>query len=276
MAITTAELSLRAAETAKKIALRREKAQLRYAIKLTKISRYESKQQKKLNCALDKAGCTADQLPPPVFKKLYSLGEELINAISHGLGACLGLAATVLMIIKAVPAGAVAVAAASLYGLSIFFLFFMSMMYHAIHARRAKAVFRIFDHCAIFILIAGTYTPITLLLLHAYTIGYIIFCSVWALAALGVVLNAVSLEKSKLFSLIAYVLMGWSVLLGIKPILETLAPAGLWLLLGGGALYTLGMVLYNIKKRYLHSVWHFFVLGGSVLHFFTIYLYVLK
>lgn len=210
----------------------------------------------------------------------YTLGEELINSISHGIGACLSVAALVLCIVQAAvhvsKVGAAGVVGASIYGSTLIILYCMSTLYHAITNQTARKVFRVFDHTSIYLLIAGTYTPVTLVTLKG-TIGWVLFGIVWGIAVLGIVLNAISIEKFKVFSIISYIIMGWAVVLGGKDVIAKLPTGGLIFLLIGGICYTVGIIFYAMKKfKYMHSVWHLFVLAGSILQFFAVYLYVLK
>ena len=148
---------------------------------------------------------------------------------------------------------------------------------HSFQLPKVKHILRIFDHCSIFLLIAGTYTPFTLITLRQYDpkIGWILFAVVWIAAIVGVVLNSVSLDKFKVFSMICYVAMGWVVVFAIKPLLASLEIGGLLLLLGGGLAYTFGIIFYATRKKYMHSIWHFFVLLGSVLHYLAVLFYVI-
>lgn len=207
----------------------------------------------------------------------YSLGEELMNSITHGIGACLGIAALVLCIVKSCnPLDGYKLASSIVFGLTTTLLYLMSCLYHALKVNRAKRVFRVIDHCTIFLLIAGTYTPYTLITLHGLT-GWVLFGVVWGVGILGIVLNAVSLRRFAKMSVACYIALGWVVLFASRQLIASLAPAGLWLLLAGGIAYTIGAVLYGIgsKKPYFHSIFHFFCLIGTALHFFSIYLFVL-
>lgn len=207
----------------------------------------------------------------------YTLGEELMNSITHGVGACLGIAALVLCIVKSCsPLNGYKLASSIVFGVTTTLLYLMSCLYHALKVNRAKRVFRVIDHCTIFLLIAGTYTPYTLITLHGLT-GWILFGIVWGVGILGIVLNAVSLRRFAKLSVACYIALGWVVLFASKQLVSSLAPGGLWLLLSGGIAYTVGAVLYGIgsKKRYFHSIFHFFCLIGTALHFFSIYFYVL-
>ncbi len=210
----------------------------------------------------------------------YTLGEELVNSISHGIGAGLSVAALVLCVVRAAinieTVKAAGVVGAAIYGATLVILYCMSTLYHAITNQTARRVFRVFDHTSIYLLIAGTYTPITLVTLRG-AIGWVLFGIVWGIAVLGIVLNSISIEKFKKFSIVSYIIMGWAVVLGGKGVISMLPKGGLMFLLIGGICYTGGIIFYAMKKhKYMHSVWHLFVLAGSITQFFAIYLYVLK
>ncbi len=208
----------------------------------------------------------------------YTLGEELISAISHGIGAGLGIAALVLCIIKsAIHHNPTAVVSSSIYGSTLIILYLISTLYHSFKPTiRAKKVFRIFDHCSIFLLIFGTYTPFALVTLNG-AIGWVIFSVILASAIVGIVLNSVNLEKYKKISMACYIIMGWIIVFAFKTIFQSMNINGIILLVLGGIVYTIGAIIYGIGKKvkYMHSLWHFFVLAGSILHFFCIYLYVI-
>ena len=210
----------------------------------------------------------------------YTLAEELMNSISHGIGAGLSVAALVLCIVQAAvhvsKVGAGGVVGAAIYGSSLVILYCMSTLYHALTNKTARSVFRVFDHTSIYLLIAGTYTPITLVTLKG-ALGWVIFGIVWGIAVLGIVLNSISIDKFRKFSIISYIVMGWTVVLGGKSVIARLPEGGLTFLLIGGICYTVGIIFYAMKKyKYMHSVWHLFVLAGSITQFFAVYLYVLK
>lgn len=207
----------------------------------------------------------------------YTLGEEILNAISHGIGALLGVSALTLCLIKSIyTGGSFEIFSSLVYGVSLILLYATSSLYHSMIPNIAKRILRVLDHCTIFLLIAGTYTPFTLLPLRD-TVGIYLFFVIWIAAIVGIVLTAVNVEKFKVFSMICYLTMGWCVIFTFKPLMENLARPGLMLLLAGGIAYTLGAILYGLggKIKYMHSVWHFFVLAGSILHFLCIYMYVL-
>lgn len=216
--------------------------------------------------------------PEKRIRPTYTLGEEIVNSVSHGLGAALSAAGTAILIVFAAWQHNVwAIVSCAIYGASLFLLYMSSTLYHSFQQPRVKALFRIFDHCTIFLLIAGTYTPFTLVTLRSYdpVLGWSLFGVVWAAAVLGIVLNSVDLERFKIFSMVCYVAMGWVIVVAMKPLLATLPAGGIWLLLAGGLAYTVGITFFVIRVRYMHSIWHFFVLAGSVLHFLSILLYVI-
>ena len=207
----------------------------------------------------------------------YTLGEELISSISHGVGALMGIAMLVLCIVKSCnPLNGFKLASSIVFGLTVIILYLMSCLYHALKVNRAKRVFRVFDHCTIFLLIAGTYTPFTLVTLRD-TVGWWMFGIIWATAVLGIVFNAITLKKFAKISVALYLIMGWLVIFSFSNLYAALARPGVWLLLAGGIAYTVGAILYGVgsKKKYFHSVFHFFCLIGTLLHFFAVYLYVL-
>ena len=218
-----------------------------------------------------------DQKPHRISIPKYSLSEELLNAISHGLGALFGIVGTVLCIVKAANTGDPwRIVSGRIFGVTVLLLYLMSCLYHALKVNMAKRVFRVIDHCTIFLLIAGTYTPFTLVTLRG-TAGWVLFGIVWGMAVLGITLNAVNLKKFSKISVACYLVMGWAIIAAFQPLAEALAPQGVSLLIWGGIAYTVGAILYGIgaKVKYFHSVFHFFCLAGTVLHFFAIYLYVL-
>ena len=208
--------------------------------------------------------------------KRYTLGEEIFNSVTHGLGALLGVVGTVILIVlSTINGSSLAIGTSIVYGASLIVLYTMSTLYHAIASERAKAVLRIFDHTSIFLLIAGSYTPFCLIALQGTPRGIFVAAVVWICAVLGIVLNAVSLKKTEKFSMVLYVLMGWSVIMVIKDIIAVLPTPAFWLLLLGGIAYTGGIAFYAMKKKYMHSIWHLFVLAGSVLQYLCIAIYVL-
>jgi len=207
----------------------------------------------------------------------YNLCEELINSISHGLGVILGIVALVLTIVQSAKNhSTIGVVSSCIYGSTMIIMYLNSCLYHAFSPRiKAKKVFRILDHCDIYLFIAGCYTPYCLCLIGGIK-GWVIFSIIWLSAIVGVLLNAIDLEKFQIPSVILYLVMGWMIIFSYNSIEEVLALPGLILLITGGVAYTIGAILYGIgsKKRYFHSVFHFFVLAGSILQFLSILIYV--
>lgn len=205
----------------------------------------------------------------------YTLGEEIFNSVSHGVGvalACVGFG--ILIVLSALYGDAWAVSSSIVYSFSLFALYLASTLYHACPNRRVKGVLQVLDHCSIFLLIAGTYTPYTLITLRG-VLGWTLFAVVWGAAIVGVVLNAIDVRKYSRISMVCYVAMGWVVVLAIRPLMASLAWNGLVLLALGGIFYTVGIVFYVIRRSYMHSIWHLFVLAGSVCHYLSILLYVI-
>lgn len=215
------------------------------------------------------------------LKRRYTFGEELANSITHGVGAVFAVAALIAgVIIANIHSDNYATISMTIYGLSLVALYLSSTLYHWPAKKEKKNVFRVFDHCSIFLLIAGTYTPFTLIALRneffvlfgtSLSIGWTIFAISWAGAIVGILLNCIDLKKFEVLSLICYILLGWLAVLVIGPLMKTLSPTCLLLLFLGGILYTFGAGVYVVgrKVKFVHSLWHFFVLGGSVLQFFS-------
>jgi len=206
----------------------------------------------------------------------YSKGEEIANSITHGLGVILSIAGLVVMTAFASVLGnAWHIVSISIYGTTLILLYTSSTLYHSIPLPRAKSVFRYLDHSAIFLLIAGTYTPFTLVNLRGPW-GWSIFGIIWGLAVLGIISQSILIRQKSILSVILYVGMGWVVIVGIKPLLISVAPGGLVLILIGGLLYTFGSGFYVCRRlRFHHAIWHGFVLAGSIFHFFAILFYVI-
>ena len=210
----------------------------------------------------------------------YTRGEEIFNMTSHIVGGAFGIVALVLCVIfAAIHRDGYAVVSSAIYGCSMILLYTMSSIYHGLKPeRKAKKVFQILDHCSIFLLIAGSYTPFCLVTFREYNtaLGWIIFGIIWAMAILGIVLNSIDIKKYKVFSMICYLGMGWCIIFTAKLLPKLLGIPGLVFLVTGGVAYTIGAILYGIgkKKKYMHSIFHLFILLGSVLQFFCILLYV--
>lgn len=204
-----------------------------------------------------------------------TLREEVVNSITHGIGAALATAGLVVLVTVAAQRGdAWRITGLSIYGATLILLYLASTLYHAFQNPRLKRYFRIMDHSAIFLLIAGTYTPVVLGPMRGPW-GWSLFGVIWGLAVAGIVMKVMLIGRLKRISVLIYVAMGWVVLIAVKPILSAL-PAGLlvWLLVGG-LCYTLGVVFYAAKRiPYHHAIWHLFVLGGSVCHYFGMLFHV--
>jgi hemolysin III len=207
----------------------------------------------------------------------YSLGEEIAHSVTHGVGIVLSIAGlTVLVAFAALRGDAWHVVSCSVFGATLVLAYTASTVYHAIPGTfvRAKQVLRVIDHSAIFLLIAGTYTPFCLVNLRGPW-GWTLFGVVWGLAVLGIVFKATLLGRWRVLSVIAYGAMGWLVMVAARPLGRSVALGGILLLVAGGVAYTVGVAFYAAKRvRYSHAVWHFFVLTGSALHFFAVLFYV--
>jgi hemolysin III len=206
----------------------------------------------------------------------YTLAEEMAHAITHGVGLALSVAALVVLVVFASLRGdAWHVVSVSIYGSTLVVLYAASTFYHAIPQSRAKRILRILDHAAIYVLIAGTYMPFTLVNLRGGW-GWALFGVVWGLALLGVLLETVARTRLKALSLVLYLGLGWLVAIAVKPLLERVATGGLVLLLLGGLAYSGGVAFYAWRRLpYHHAIWHLWVLAGSVCHFFAVLLYVI-
>ena len=209
---------------------------------------------------------------------VYTKGEEIFNAVSHIVGGALGLAILITLIVFAYPNGSY-MAAACAFGISVIVLYTMSALYHFLPRGTGKKVFRIFDHCTIFLLIAGTYTPYCVIALGLSPLGIAILAAEWTLAVLGITGNAIAMNNKviKGFSMAFYCVMGWLILIAFGELMQNLTITEFLLLLFGGLAYTLGIVFYAFGKRvkYFHSVWHLFAVAGTALQFASILLILL-
>ncbi|MBR5501904.1 MAG: hemolysin III family protein [Oscillospiraceae bacterium] len=207
----------------------------------------------------------------------YTRGEEIFNMVSHIVGGAFAIAALVLCLVFSHDGWGIAGSLA--FGISLILQYCMSSIYHGLYPNMGKKVMQVLDHCTIYFLIAGTYTPVLLCAvrpLDAKT-AWILFAVVWGCAAVATVFTAIDLEKYNVMSMICYIGMGWCIIVAVKTVIAAIGRTGFWLLLAGGIAYTVGAVLYGIgsRVRYMHSVFHLFVLAGSFLHFLCILLYVL-
>lgn len=207
----------------------------------------------------------------------YTLGEEIANSVIHGLGIALSVAALVILVAFAVLADdGYKLASAIVFGVALVLEYTASTLYHSFPQPRVKHLFKIFDHCGIYLLIAGTYTPFCLVTLRDAN-GWLLFWVIWGLAVIGIAAEAFWTYRPRWLSAVVYLGMGWMVVLSIRPLMENLDPAGLWLLVAGGLAYTVGTIFYVMKKvKYMHAVWHVWVLAGSICHFLAVLLFVIK
>lgn len=212
----------------------------------------------------------------------YSPGEEIFNMVSHIVGGGLALCGMVMAIVISALRGTwVSVVSAIIYGICMIILYTMSSLYHGLRHPTAKRVFRVLDHCSIYLMIAGTYTPFLLVLIrpHYPRLAWTIFAFIWAVAILGVIMTATNMNSFSRFGTILYLAMGWASLAMLRALLDLLAGGGIFLLVLGGVLYSIGAVFYQVGKKkdikYIHGVFHIFVILASIAHYFSILLYVL-
>lgn len=214
----------------------------------------------------------------------YTKGEETMNMVSHIVGGGLGIVMAALCIIFSVIGGdSYSIVSSFVYGFSVILLFTMSSIYHGLRSPMAKKVMQVLDHCTIFILIAGTYTPFSLAAIRRVSpvTGWVLFGVVWAVAILGIVLNAIDLKSFKKFSLVCYVALGWTAILTLRPLIEAITVTGFVYLVLGGVSYTVGAVLYGISSKsnsrykYMHAIFHLFVVVASVLQFISVFFYAI-
>lgn len=210
------------------------------------------------------------------FEK-YTKGEEIANSITHGIGAILSLVALVILIIfSSINGTFLQTISVTIYGISLFLLYLASTLYHSIQHKKTKQILEIIDHSSIYLLIAGTYTPFTLVTLNG-KIGWSIFIIVWILALIGIILKPFFVKKFRIISTLLYIGMGWMIIFAIKPLISSLPLGGIIWLVMGGLLYTVGAIFYIWRKLpYSHMIWHLFVLGGSISHFIAVFFYVLN
>lgn len=207
----------------------------------------------------------------------YNLTEELINSISHGIGAELSIWGLVMLVIKASKNGALAVSTVTIFATTMILLYSMSCIYHAISPRvKAKKVLRVLDHCNVFLLVFGTVIPVALLGIQGY-LGWLFFFIVASVTVIGILASVIDLDRFQVLEVICHLVNGWSVLFFSKSLISNIGVIGLTMIILGGVMYTLGSILYGIgsRKRYIHSVFHFFCIAGTVFHFLAIYLYIL-
>ena len=207
--------------------------------------------------------------------RIQTKREELLNAWTHGIGAALGIAALVLLIVYTDNTKPWSLFSVIVYGISIIVLFLASTFYHAVKGEKRKHYFRIVDHVSIYLLIAGTYTPVLLITL-ADSIGWPLFWTVWGVAAFGVILKLFFTGRFEVFSTLLYLVMGWLIIFDFSNLSDAIGPNGILWLFAGGLSYTVGIIFYAIQRiPYFHVIWHLFVLGGAICHFFMIFQHVI-
>jgi hemolysin III len=200
-------------------------------------------------------------------RRIQTVGEEIANAISHGLGVVAAIAITPFLILKAIPLGAGAVTSAAIFSATMIILYASSAIYHSLPHCKAKKIFQVMDHAAIFLLIAGTYTPFTLTALQGAW-GWTLFGLIWGLAVIGVILKVIYTDGTSKLSIAMYLAMGWLAVLAVKPLYDAMPAEGLIWILAGGVMYTAGVLFfaYDHKKKFNHFIWHIFVLAGTTCH----------
>ena len=206
----------------------------------------------------------------------YRLGDILANAITHGVGAVLAIAGAAYLIAVSARGSSWLVVSCSIFAGTLMLVYLCSTLYHSLVRTRARHVFHVLDHSAIYLLIAGTYTPFTLVSLHG-AVGWTLFAIVWTLAIAGVIFKSFAVGRFAVASAIVYLFQGWIVIFAVRPLLHAISPHGLLWLGAGGLAYTLGIVFFALDRiPYFHAAWHMFVLAGSVAHYFAILFYVVK
>ncbi len=206
----------------------------------------------------------------------YTLGEEICNSVTHGIGALISISGLVLLIVFSAMYGNVNhIVSCTIFGTALVLLYTASTLYHSLKKPKLKHIFKIFDHSCIYVLIAGTYTPFLLVTISG-AVGWTMLIIVWSLAVVGILFKIFFIYRFKIISTIAYILMGWIIIFAIKPLFHALPGGGLALLISGGLAYTFGTIFYAWNRLpFNHAIWHLFVLAGSVCHFFAVMFYVI-
>lgn len=206
----------------------------------------------------------------------YSLAEEILNAATHGLGILLSIVGlSVLVAYASLDGSPLLITSCAIFAGSLILSYSFSTLYHAIFHEKTKQIFRQFDHAAIYLLIAGTYTPITLIMLPK-PLGWTVFAIIWTVSIIGIILKFVYPGRFKKTSMVLYLILGWFIIIVINKLFEAMPTGGLWLLLLGGIFYTVGIIFYLYKKLpYNHAIWHLFVLAGSSAHYFMVLFYII-
>lgn len=213
---------------------------------------------------------------PQQFSKTYVITNEVFSAVTHGIGIILAIIAAVFLLIKGFASGnPITITAFFIYAFTLFFLYLSSTLFHSLYFTKAKGVFQIFDHSSIFLMIAGTYTPYCLVALKSSVFAIVLLSIIWVLAILGILYKIFNVGRFKYLETLLYVLMGWAIIVAMKPLYDSIGTVGIWLLIAGGIAFTLGAGVYLIKNlKYVHVIWHMFVLLGTALMYFSVYFYV--
>ncbi|HZY79736.1 MAG TPA: hemolysin III family protein [Cyclobacteriaceae bacterium] len=208
------------------------------------------------------------------YSRLQTVGEEIANAISHGIGVLAAIAVTPFLIIKAIPLGGGAITGAAIFGASMIILYASSAIYHSLPQCKAKTIFRLLDHAAIFLLIAGTYTPFTLSVLQGAW-GWTLFGLIWGLAVVGIILKTVRMHGNSKLSIGLYLAMGWLAVFAVRPLYYSMPTWGLIWILAGGVMYSGGVLFfaYDHRMKFNHFIWHLFVLAGTACHVIAVFQY---
>ncbi|MCL2821798.1 MAG: hemolysin III family protein [Firmicutes bacterium] len=220
-------------------------------------------------------------LQPQKEKPRYTKGEEIFNAVSHIVGGSFGIVALVLLVTFSAlnSLAPIAIFAATIYGISLIAMYTMSSIYHFLRPNKAKKVFRILDHCGIYLTIAGTYTPVCLIALAGHWAGIVLISIVWGLSIGGIILKSVGLKNKavRVISLISYIALGWCAVFVFPLLFDTFALGGILFMIAGGVAFTVGAIFYLFgrKKKGIHSVWHLFVLAGTILQFVSVFVYMI-
>ena len=231
---------------------------------------------KQIHCILTERNPVMTTSSVPLLPKFYTAAEERLNVLTHGLGLVLSVVGLILLVVRAATYGsAVHIVSFAIFGASLVILYGASTIYHSTNKPTLRTHLRAVDHAAIYVLIAGSYTPFTLTVFPD-KIGWVIFGAVWSMAAVGITLKIFFTGRLDLLSTLMYIFMGWMIVFAIKPLIAALSDQGLFWLFAGGVAYTLGAVSYSIKKiPYGHAIFHVLVLAGSACHFIAVYWYIL-
>ncbi|MGW8224396.1 MAG: PAQR family membrane homeostasis protein TrhA [Anaerolineales bacterium] len=212
-----------------------------------------------------------ERMADPKNTRTFTLGEEVVHSITHGIGTGLSIAGLVILVVLGVLNGDVyQIIGFTIFGASLVLLYLASTLYHGFQEPRTKRIFKIFDHSAIYLLIAGSYTPFLLVGMRGTT-GWILLVVVWLIALIGITMKVLYIDRFQVLSVFAYLLMGWLCVFAFREMIASIPIGGIIWLAAGGILYTVGVIFYALQKiPYMHAVWHFFVLGGSLCHYFAV------